>query len=146
MWLGRFTLGQVVPLSVWSIPLDVFGQQSGAPVVPDNVPSVFVWEATTKLKTLSMPVADKYRLTGFFSLPLRLDNAFATGNHYAVYKYTISGVAYQVVDYFEVMAGGGGDGEVVAMQSYNRPEGTFIIRQLSTGILVAGRNPQVDVS
>jgi hypothetical protein len=138
MYRGQYRLGDEVPLSLQTV------DANGAPTAPDAAPYADIWNGTTKIKTVRLPILEKYRVTGLFQADLRLSSEFAAGPHRVVYRYTISSAEMpHDVDYFEIVGGDSGDGPVIAMHTYQRPEALVILQERASGKIVKGRNPQV---
>lgn len=137
MYRGRFPLGNDVPL------LLLTRNAAGAAVVPDAPPTLDVWSSSGKVKTLLLPVLDRYGTTGLFAFKLFLDGTYAAGLYTAEYRWQASG--YQGLDHdnFEVIPGGDGGGTVLALYHYERPHARFLVQELTSGALVRGRNPTV---
>lgn len=139
MHLGRFRVGDYLPLRL------VVMDAGRTPAVPDAAPTAYLWKASgpTKLATLTLSVDETARTTGMFALPYLLDATFAAGNHVVVFKWAVAAVAQQRVAVFEIVAGGGSEGDVAAMHVLERPEGTWVLRQHGRGMVTAGRGPKV---
>lgn len=136
-YLGRYRLGDDVPLTLQCV------DASGTASVPTEAPYADVWNASAKIMTLRLPVADKFQATGLFHQLLRLGIDFATGHYRVVYRYLVGSFVGQEVDVFQIVAGGDVGGPVLAMHAYDRADATFIVHQLSSGRLVKGRNPKL---
>lgn len=89
-WIGRYRLGDTVPLSLamFTATLDA----------TEPAPFVEVWSDSAKVKTLKLPIQ------GVFLLPL--DATFAAGHYRAVCTYRVGGNAMLDVACFNVEAGG----------------------------------------
>lgn len=137
-YLGRYQLGQLVPLSLVTRSAD------RAPAVPDTAPIAKVYNSGgTLVATKKMPVVDRDAQTGLFQYPLFLGPEYATGEYMVDIGYLISASAFAETFTFEVVAGGDSDGEVIAMYFYERPHAEHIVYQVSSGRLKQGRNPRV---
>lgn len=137
MYLGRYQLGQYVPLRL------VTQTVAGAPTLPDAAPTLYTWSGTSKIETLLVPAIDQKRTTAMFFLPLFLGSLYAVGNYRVVYQWANSSVTNQAVDTFEIVTGGDALGDVAAMHAYDCPDGTFVVRQVGRGLLTVGRGPHV---
>ncbi len=137
MYRGRFQLGQDVPLGV------LCRTAVGTATLPDDPPTLDVWTATAKVKTLLLPIQDRYGQTGLFGTKLFLDVSYATGIYKAEYRWQIGSYHGLEEDTFEVLPGGDGKGAVIALYHWERPHAKFLVQQLTSGALVRGRNPSV---
>lgn len=136
MWLGRHKLGDVITLACQCV------NGSGTPTVPDDAPYARIYNgAGTLIKTARMPIADSFKVTGYFSRPLHLGAEFSVGRIAVFYSWTISSTGYGDRDEFEIVAGGNPDGQVIAMHSFDRPDSNFVIYEAASGRLLKGRNP-----
>lgn len=79
-----------------------------------------------------------------YSYPMFLAGGAALGTYTVTITFatTIGGSA-TVDQTFDVVAGGDSGGQVISLYSYDRPEASFVLAQLSSGKLVQGRNPHL---
>ena len=137
MWLGRYQLGQTVPLRLQC------RNAASVAFLPSQPPLAKVFGASGLVRSKAMPILDRYVITGLFQLPLYLDGQFAPGLYESVYHFT-DGSYYGIeVDNFEVVGGGNAAGAIVSMHWYERPHAAFVVAELETGNIFAGRNPRV---
>lgn len=137
-YLGRFQIGQEVPLILWTRDRD------RTPAFPDSHPLARVVASDgTHVESVQMPVSDRYQVTGLFRYQLPLGAGYSTGKYTVEYQYTVSGYPGLLLASFEVVAGGDVGGPVISLYAVERPEARYVVAQLGTGRLVAGRNPTV---
>lgn len=137
-YLGRYQLGQTVPLRVQTL------NANSVAATPDDVPTVKLWDAAgNRVLTAKMPAVERYIQTGRFLLPVFLNGQFAAGLYQAVYYYGIAGYHGLESDTFEVLPGGHADGSVISMYFLDRPQARYIVYQTDAGVLIQGRNPTV---
>lgn len=137
MFLGRYILGDTVPLHVGAV------DGNGAPAEPDAAPIAFVNSDSAQVATFKLPICDRYGVTGWFHYPLVLDARFAAGHYRVAYQWAISGTRYGGVATFEAVAGGQPDGPGLALFFYRRPSANYLILQTDGGRIVRRRNPRV---
>lgn len=137
-YLGRYRLGDTVLL-----PL-VTADANGTPTLPVRAPTVEVFSSSAQVANLPMPINDRYGVTAFFLLPVRLTSSYAAGPYRATYNWNLAG-GYQGFqeDTFEVLAGGHADGVVQSMFWAEFPHAKFLMHHLESGTVVFGRNPRV---
>lgn len=136
-YLGRYTLGQEVPIQVETV------DGAGLPTTPVDAPRADVWSATTKIETVRVPIIDKSLGTTRFATLLLLGSAYSTGHFQVVKRWTIGLTQFTAIDTFEIVAGGGEGGAVVSMVTYERPEAVYIVQHRQDGKIVRGRNPRL---
>lgn len=138
MYLGRYRVGEYVPLSCWC------RTAAGVPTLPDIAPTARLYLNATAIKTLKIPICDKYHVTGFFLHRLFLGNAvFDAGQVRVVYQYALSSTAFSTEDTFEIVEGGSDDGVGISCYVYRRPQQTFVLVQGEGGRLLKKRNPRL---
>lgn len=138
MYRGRHTLGQHLNLSVRTT------DGATTPLLPDACPVLDVYTAAgVKVRSRLIPVADAGAVTGYFAYRLFLGADLAVGQYLAVYHWRSGSAAYAELDTFEVTGGGQGEGCVLAMREFVRPNARFVVHQLDSGKLKRGRNPRL---
>ena len=138
MWRGRYQLGEDAVLSLLTV------NASGTPTWPDAAPIVQVWDETgVQVYSGSVPVTDRYGVTGLFQAKVFLGGPFAVGRYRADFTYLLSGDAFTSSQTFEVVAGGDAAGAVQSLTWFHQPHGEFVVQQLSGGSVQRGRNPRV---
>lgn len=80
---------------------------------------------------------------GFFGHTIHLDNRFAVGRYGVRYSWTVSDASRMLLDTFDVLENGNGDGVVIAMYHFHRPHAEFLVQELDSRKLIKGRNPTV---
>lgn len=139
MDLGRYQLGQWVTLGT------VVMDGSGKPVVPAAAPVASItgpqgFSMTLPMAALPEAVSSYPVGTAFGSL-LFLDSSFIFGI-FGV-RYSVSGQSIADPDSFTIIGGGDPGGRVISMHAYDRPEATYVIAQLDSGLIVQGKNPRL---
>jgi hypothetical protein len=135
-YFGRHQLGEEVRLQLFC--------RNGTPaaIMPTSAPTLDVWLGSTRIFSgLLMFPTDRVNVLGLFLLPIKLLN-LASGIYNCVFRWqssTFNGVS---LGSFEIVDGGGSNGNCVSMIYYNPPSGQFLVRQTDAGLLKQGRNPQ----
>lgn len=136
-YLGRFMQGSRVPLSVLT------ANAHGTPGWPSTSPLTYVYSDAGLVASIALPAVAPLIAPGLFGLPLFTDQNYTRGRYRVVYRYTLSGTVYGLVDTFEVVGGGDPAGHVVSMTTFDRPEARYVLAQLEAGRLAQGRNPRL---
>lgn len=138
-WEGRYQLGQSAPVAVRTVN----GQ--GTPDLPDDVPIAYLYDASgVKKKAVLLPVVDQQAGGGgWFLLPLFLNEVFAEGTYQVAITWRVAGEVYMDTFRLEIVPGGHVAGAVIALQAYELPHGKFLVQQLDSGKVAAGRNPRL---
>ena len=136
--IGRFALGEIVPLAVWT------RNSSDTPTLPVRSPVAAVYSGTALVLTQSLPISDRYGVTGFFSYGLHLDARFTTGPHSVIIHYVIGSSSYLESQDFEVVAGGNALGAGIASYYFSIPQANVVLLQTDAGKLLRRRNPRVE--
>lgn len=132
--LGRFQLGQSVPLAVATVD----GQ--GAPASPDAAPTAAITGPSgDPVATVELAMAGDDR---HFALPFFLGLSLPLGTYGVAYSYLILGAAMAASATFTVIPGGDTGGAIISMFAFDRPEARYVVAQLESGRLVQGRNPR----
>lgn len=141
MFRGRYQQGQEIPLGVLCVDED------NTPANPTTAPHMDIYlGAAQVLSGKLLPTLDPGApggVTGLFQYNLFLGPFFSVGRHTVVYRYLVGTYLGQVVDEFEVVAGGDTDGAVIAACWFEKPHAAFVVQQLDSGQLVKGRNPRL---
>ncbi len=145
-YLGRKQLGEHILLQCTTVT------GAGVPTAPDDAPRITILkpDGTTLLENKRIPAVNKNRYTGEFHYNLFVganphvptDEEFETGKYHVVFEWEISSTAGASVSTFDVVAGGNASGQVVSMYWYERPSGGYMVMQLDSGTIIAGRNPK----
>lgn len=133
-YLGRYQVGQAVPLAV--TPLDGGGfatQPDAAPVATVTAPGGAVL-GPFKLAMVADPTHFALAFFPGVGLPL--------GTYAVAYACLVAGQASTIAGSFDLIPGGDPGGAVVGLFSYDRPEARFVVAQLASGRLVQGKNPR----
>jgi hypothetical protein len=137
VYLGRFTLGQWVPLTA------IATTGAMTPGWPAAAPVFSVYDgAGGRVLSGTMPPLDLARLVGSFAYLLRMNSAFDAGHYLATITFTLGGTPYSVENRWEVVAGGNADGGLVSLHHYQRPHATFILGRLDSDQRYIARNPE----
>ena len=137
----RVHLGEELPLLV------LCKDGSQVPTAPDAAPTYTIYDANgvevTGADTIAMPPVDREVVDGLFGCGHFVGVNFSEGYYTVLYKWTISAAPFSHSEEFEVMPGGDGGGNNIAMGVLRKPHTTYVVRQLTSGKLAAGRNPRV---
>lgn len=137
MFIGRFQLGEIVPIVVWA------RNNAGTPAVPSSHPEARIYDAAgTLVQTHSLPLVDSADTVGRFRYELPLGTQYAVGYYDVKIEYTISAVVYAELMSFQVLAGGHTDGALIAAELYNSPHSPWLVAETDRGALLAHRNPR----
>lgn len=134
MNLGNFFVGDSIPLSVQSL------NTTPAATLPDSAPIARIYSGSTLKESVSLPICDRYKITGYFQKRHRLSSAYSAGTYSIVYDNVITST-FREVAWFTVVSGGDADGSVIAAAAVDRPEANLILYETESGCLKAGRNP-----
>ena len=136
---GRYHLGEEVALAVLT------KNSSGVPVVPDAAPTFSIYNSagTAVFANIKMPPVEKGATTGIFGCGQLLSGLFAEGQYTVLYKWVSGAFDGKQIEKFEVLPGGDGSGNCISMAILRKPHATYVVRQLTSGRLAAGRNPRV---
>jgi hypothetical protein len=135
----RVHLGEEVALFVLT------KTSAGAPVAPDAAPTFSIYNSagTAIISDRKMPPVEKGATTGAFGCGQFLGDQFAEGKYVVLYKWVSGAFNGKQDEEFEIMPGGDGGGNCVAMAILRKPHTTYVVRQLTSGKIAAGRNPRV---
>lgn len=138
MYLGRFQLGDSIPLSLGTRTGDgVLGPQ-----LPSAAPVAKTYDASgTLVETIKLPIKNRYKVTAYFEKRHRLSSSYSAGRYLIVYQWVISATTYQAAAVFDIIEGGNADGAVIALQGVSRPEAIKVLYETESGKLNVGRNP-----
>lgn len=139
MYLGAYQLGDRVLLPALNSKL------GATPANPVAAPRAVVYAAAggTPVGIYLLPPPDLTNSTGLFAYAVHLDARYAAGDYAVWVCYTNGSTPTAELHRFTVLAGGHGDGTVIAMYPYHRPQAEFLIQQLDSGQIKRGRNPSV---
>ena len=138
--LGRFSLGDFVPLMLLSV------DGNGLNAWPSSTPTIKTFsqdDLTTAVETIRPGARDPLRATGLFYYPLRLTSSYTADKVYLVsQRWTISASTYGELLTFRVVAGGDADGAVIGAHFVRRPEANTLVYVVDGGKLKTGRSPR----
>jgi hypothetical protein len=138
MFIGYYQLGDLLPVSVWTL------DASGTPTEPDDVPVLQISDASgNAVLAKTLPVVDSAEITGYFQYRVNLDQIFSAGYHSLIIHYVISSTSYAVVRQFEIVAGGDDEGQGLAMHFFKQPAADYVLLQTDRGALKRLRNPTI---
>lgn len=135
-YLGRYTLGQIVPLTIRSL------NSSGVPTNPAAAPYARIYSGSGFVKAVRLPILDSADITGTFKANVVLNNAFSTGFYHVAIIFTVSGTVKVVHHNFEIVAGGSVDGSAIEIHYFRHPARNFLLAQTDTGRIKRLNNPR----
>ncbi len=136
MYLGRFILGEEVPLTALA---EAGGGERLQPATPA---SWTVYDADgDRVAGGLMPARDRGRVTGLFRHDLQLGSAYAAGRYLVRVSWADGSYCRQEASCFDVVAGGHADGQVVSQRFLSRPGGDAVVRKTDGGKRYIGRRP-----
>lgn len=132
-YLGRQQLGTY---------LDVYFQSrlAGVATLPDAVPSVRIYSASSLVYSKKMPIIDKSYSPGLFRSQVFLGTGFDVGQHTVHIGYAIAGNPKVEIRNFEIVPGGNVLGQVLGMTYVHYPQADFIVYQTESGLILRGKN------
>jgi hypothetical protein len=137
--LGRFRLGQVVPLLAWVRDSD------DSAIAADAPPLARVFDQSgTLIDAFTLPALDRYGILGLYGLPLRLGFGLEPGHFIVTYACLVGGRAFIATSVFEIVRGGDASGAVISLFASDRPEASYVLAQVTSGRILQGRNPRTD--
>jgi hypothetical protein len=137
--LGRYRLGQTVPLLLWVRDSDDSAAEADSP------PVARVFEADGTLAgSFTLPALDRYGVDGLYGLPMRLGFGLDPGHFIVTYASLVGGRAFIAKAVFEIVRGGDASGAVISMFASDRPEASYVLAQVTSGRILQGRNPRTD--
>lgn len=138
IYLGRQQLGTYIDV-YWQILV------SGVPTLPDMVPRIKITQSSDGAVKYTglMPIVDKEITPGLFCTRLLLGTGFVNGTH-AIEMFALVGgnpvLAYRT---FEIIPGGSPLGQVIGMNFLHTPSADWIVYQIESGRLMAGKQPSL---
>ena len=136
-WLGRYRLGDRVPVTIRTTTAEGVAQQ------PDRCPTALICrlDSPSAVESHYLTSVTPGLQAGNFTHELFLDSSFTEGYYLALARAEIDAAGLLVEYTFQVVGGGDEDGMVHSIQGWVRPESEVLISALESGKLVAGRNP-----
>jgi hypothetical protein len=126
------------------VPILLLCRNGDDPAYPDAAPRATVYdEDGDAIADFYLPVIDKAEVAGLFLGYVYLGAEYAAGVYTVVSRWQVGLFNGLDAMRFEIVAGGGESGQVIAMHSYERPQSDFIVQQRTSGRLYKGRNPRV---
>ena len=129
---GWYQAGDLVPIAL-STTAD------GLAVAPDLAPTAVISKPTAvalPAQLMGLAGGPTSWLINFF-----LDNTAILGTYQIAFTYYVAGVEYTATGSFIVVAGGDIGGDVISLYAFSRPDATYVLAQLTSGVIVCGRNP-----
>jgi len=129
---GYFQAGDLVPIA---LPTTV----SGNPASPDFAPMAVITRPDTvalPAQTMGMNGGSTDWLINFF-----LDGTAKLGTYDIEFTFSVLGTQHTTTGSFVVVAGGDIGGDVISLYAFTRPDSQYILAQLTSGMVVCGRNP-----
>ncbi len=139
-YLGRFQLGQAVPL--WDLVRD----QHGEPALPTaEPPEARVYNLDTRrfVETVRLTRSRRSRSDSVYARALPLGPLYSLGRHAVTFRAPSGGFTGYNTAIFEVVAGGDAAGPVLATHTLAAPGGDQVLAQLGDGALAKGSRPRV---
>lgn len=135
--LGRYTLGQSVPLAL------VARDPGGAPAPQATPPTATVYHGPTGAVAFAGPLLplDRAGPGLVFGEALRVGAGTGLGKFFVVYRFRAGASPGLATASFTVVGGGDAGGGVISLYSLDRPEASYVLGQLAGGSLVQGQNP-----
>ena|ERR1700694_592175 len=140
MYLGRFQLGDLLPLSALG---RTASGPAGLPTLPALAPTARIYGPSGFVEQVSLQIRDRYDLTAFFFRELPLGGKYATGRYQAVIQMTVGGLAQSADVAWEILPGGHYDGAVLSMKVFRTPAANFALAQCDGGRIIRRRNPRL---
>lgn len=138
-FLGRYQQGQEVPLWVQVL------SNAGVPVLPEEAPRAdFYSETGLPISGKSIPILEPAATIGLFQGFQYLDDGWALGRYTVIFRWTANGGELgEERAVFEILPGGDGSGQVLALSYYHRPQADFWVQQRTSGRVFKGKNPRI---
>lgn len=137
-WVGRFRLGEWVPIIVRT------SNDSLTPTKADATPVAVVYDSSgSPVANFKVPIADQSYVTGLFKERIFLDSNFSTGYHSVIIHFAVGSVQKVQVVEFEIVAGGDSDGSGISLYHFRYPSRDYVLVQTDGGWLRKLRNPRI---
>ena len=138
MFLGFYQLGTLLPLRVRTTTA------AGVPTNPDAAPQArIIGEDGTTFQTVSLPMFDQERITGYFHHRVSLTADYTVQRYTVLYTWLIGDVLMASTEEFEVIPGGDTSGSTIAMHYFRQESADFVLLQDDSGVLNKLRGPEV---
>jgi hypothetical protein len=136
MYLGRFTLGEFVPIAVHCHDAEIA-------FAPPTAPVFDVYDsAGDKIVSGSLPPLDLGAITGLFAFGLYLGTSMAIGHYSVIESYSANSIAHMAVSHFEIVAGGNVYGTVISQAFFDRPHAKFLVQKMDSQNRRLIKNPR----
>jgi len=144
MWIGRYLVGQSIPLSFCS------RNASGVPTMPDAVPVAELYDSAGSQvgSDIELASVDRYAVdtsganNALFQRRFRLTSGFSAGRYSVLYKWTVSAVAYKQTACFDVLYASDADGTVIGLFGVPLGGQQGVHWDVESGKIEFGRNPR----
>lgn len=140
-WIGRFILGDFLPLHVMCI------NGSLVEAAPTTAASYTIYDSSGTVITgaddVKMAPHDKPTRTGWFYAEHRLGSNFSAGRHDVLVEYTVSGSVRTRQFCFEIVAGGHTSGAYIGLEYQASPQARFVVGLPEAGTLEQRKGPSV---
>jgi hypothetical protein len=138
-YLGRYRLGQTVPLLVATIDTGFLA------VAPDTAPTYAVHRLDDDVNTVAatkMTLTAESEDTHLFNTNILVDRNYSPGQYAVEVSYDISSATHVEIWNFEVTSGGDRRGTPIALYSFEQHNGEHIVAMTDTGHVAFGRQPK----
>lgn len=137
--MQRLRLGDFAHFSVQCV------DSSDLPASPTSAPALTIYNSsgTAVISAKKMVPCDKPTRTGYFTYNLRLGSDYSAGYYDAYIDYAVSGNTRNVVQKFQVIAGGNANGGYIGLFWYPRPDSNWIIGKQEDGQYERLKNPRI---
>ena len=135
----QYQLGDLLPLGCWAVTV------GGAETLPDAAPVAAIYAAAdvvTPIKSISLPISDRYGALVRFQTMDRLDGDYSAGVYHVIYTYLHSTVGNGGGETFEILAGGATGGAVIASEFAQEPHRGNVLFCDDGGRILVSRNPR----
>lgn len=134
---GRYQAGREVNLLVQARTAD------GVPAVPDSEPNARIYGPNGYIATVPLVAVKNSATTGLFGRAYKLGTDYVVGRYDVLYSWLTQANYYNEPDIFEVDDGGDPTGVVISSTVCYRPDDMYVLAQVDTGRIMAGRRPQL---
>ncbi|SIO38004.1 hypothetical protein SAMN05444166_4234 [Singulisphaera sp. GP187] len=135
MNLGRYQQGQTVTIGLAVV------DANGDPASPITAPTAVITDADDSV-VASLKLAMNGNSTAF-ALGVFLGINYSLGTYTVTYSYQSGAFSGSASDTFTVIPGGDPGGRVISLYAYDRPEARYVVAQLTSGLILQGRNPRL---
>lgn len=137
LWLGRFQLGDFLPIPV------PCRDASRVEVSPTAAPNYSIYDGTDTVivDDLKMVPHDKPTRTGWFYAEHQLGSGFAVGRYNGLIQWASGGNAFAKEFCFEIVAGGSASGAYIGLEYQASPQARFVVGLVDSGSVEQRKNP-----